>query len=152
MANGDAVPRGGGDMSSSLARRASSPFNDLLDWLESSSTFGFATMRNLIRVEGYMDGDDYVLRAEMPGIDPDRDVDVTIEGDLLTIHGERREEERDKTHSEFRYGSFTRSLRLPLGAKRDEVAATYDAGVLQIRIPIGKPSAEATKIPVQRPG
>lgn len=139
-------------MSSSLARRASSPFNDLLDWLESSSTFGFATMRNLIRVEGYMDGDDYVLRAEMPGIDPDRDVDVTIEGDLLTIHGERREEERDKTHSEFRYGAFSRSLRLPPGAKRDEVAATYDAGVLEIRIPIGKASAEATKIPVQRPG
>jgi len=139
-------------MSSTLARRGTSPFSDLLDWLESSPTFGFASMRSLIRVENYMDGDQYVLRAEMPGVDPDKDVDVTIEGDLLTIHGERRAEEREKNHSEFRYGSFTRTVRLPAGTKRDEVSATYDAGVLEVRIPIGRESAEATKIPVQRTG
>ncbi len=137
---------------STLARRAGSPVSELLDWLESSPTLGFATMRDLIRVEDYMDGKDYVVRAEMPGIDPDKDVDVSIEGELLTIHGERNEEERDKNHSEFRYGSFTRSLRLPAGAKKDDVSAKYDAGVLEVRVPVGAVSTEATKIPVQRAG
>lgn len=134
-----------------LARR-SSPVSELLDWLESSPTLGLATMRNIIRVEDFMDGRDYVVRAEMPGIDPDEDVEVSLEGDLLTIRGERREEERDKHHSEFRYGSFTRSVRLPGGAKRSDVTATYDAGVLEVRVPVGDIAEETTKIPVQRTG
>jgi HSP20 family protein len=133
-----------------LARR--SPVSELLDWLESSPTLGLATMRNIIRVEDFMDGGDYVVRAEMPGIDPDKDVAVNLEGELLTIRGERREEERDKNHSEFRYGSFTRSVRLPGGAKKSEVTATYDAGVLEVRVPVGDVSQETTKIPVQRAG
>jgi HSP20 family molecular chaperone IbpA len=99
-----------------------------------------------------MDGNDYVVRAEMPGVDPDKDIEITIQDQLLTIRGQRREEERDKNHSEFRYGSFTRSLRLPQGTKKEEVAAKYDAGVLEVRIPIGTMSAEATKVPVQRSG
>lgn len=132
-----------------LARR-SSPVSELLDWLESSPTFGLATMRSIIRVEDFMDAGDYVVRAEMPGIDPDKDVEVSLEGDLLTIRGERREEERDKNHSEFRYGSFTRSVRLPGGAKRGDVTAKYDAGVLEVRVPVGDVAEETTKIPVQR--
>jgi len=134
-----------------LARRGS-PVSELLDWLESSPTLGLATMRSIIRVEDYMDGGDYVVRAEMPGIDPDKDVEVSLEGDVLTIHGERREEEREKNHSEFRYGSFTRSVRLPGGAKKGDVTAKYDAGVLEVRVPVGDVSEEATKIPVQRAG
>lgn len=137
---------------STLARRGGSPVSELLDWLESSPALGFATMRNLVRVEDYMDGSDYVVRAEMPGVDPDKDIEITIQGEVLTIHGQRREEERDKNHSEFRYGSFTRSLRLPSGAMKSEVSARYDAGVLEVRIPIGTVSAEATKVPVQRSG
>lgn len=135
----------------SLSRRGGNTVSELLDWFE-SPTLGFASMRNLVRVEDFMDGNDYVVRAEMPGIDPDKDVEVTIQGEVLTIRGQRREEERDKNHSEFRYGSFTRSLRLPNGAKKDEVSAKYDAGVLEVRIPMGAVSPEATKVPVQRSG
>jgi HSP20 family molecular chaperone IbpA len=135
-----------------MTRRGGSPVGDLLDWLESSPALGFATMRNLVRVEDYMDGNDYVVRADMPGVDPDKDIEITIAGDVLTIRGQRREEERDKNHSEFRYGSFTRSLRLPSGTKKDEVSAKYDAGVLEVRIPVGTTSPEATKVPVQRTG
>jgi HSP20 family protein len=137
---------------SSLARRGGSPVGDLLDWLETSPALGFATMRNLVRVEDYMDGSDYVIRADMPGVDPDKDIEITIQGEVLTIRGQRREEERDKNHSEFRYGSFARSLRLPSGTKNDQVSAKYDAGVLEVRIPVGQVSPESTKVPVQRSG
>ncbi|MGZ4498849.1 MAG: Hsp20/alpha crystallin family protein [Nocardioidaceae bacterium] len=93
---------------------------------------------------------DYVVRAEMPGVDPEKDIEVSIEGDVLTIRGQRREEERDKNHSEFRYGSFSRSIRLPGSVQAGDVSAKYDAGVLEVRVPVASTSAEPTKIPVQR--
>ena len=51
-----------------------------------------------------MDDGTYVLRAEMPGIDPDKDVSLDIEGDVLTISGERREEKKEKNRHELHYG------------------------------------------------
>ena len=73
-------------------------------------------------------------------------------GDVLTISGRRQEEERDKNHSEFRYGSFSRSVRLPPGIDRTSIAATYDNGVLEVRVPVGEARSEVTKVPVQRAG
>jgi HSP20 family molecular chaperone IbpA len=133
-----------------VSRRTSDPVAEMLDWLDSGSPFALRRMESLIRVEDYMDGQDYVVRAEMPGIDPEKDIDVNIEGELLTISGQRREEERDKNHSEFRYGSFSRAIRLPSGAKQGDVTARYDAGVLEVRVPVGAPAGAPTKIPVQR--
>jgi HSP20 family molecular chaperone IbpA len=98
-----------------------------------------------------------VLRAELPGIDPDRDVAIELVGDRLTISGERREERRDdtgdKTHREFHYGSFRRTVSVPRGVQPEDVTATYADGVLEIRVPAdtGR-DAQARMIPVQRKG
>ena len=71
----------------------------------------------------------------MPGIDPDKDVTVSVADDTLTIRGERREQEKDKHHREFHYGSFQRSISLPKGVKADEITASYTDGVLEVRVP-----------------
>jgi HSP20 family protein len=107
-----------------------------------------------IRVEEFVDGGQLVVRAEVPGVDPDRDIDVSVDNGVLTIAAERRESSREKLdkgfHSEFRYGSFVRQVRLPAGTSPEVVSATYKDGVLEIRMP--KPSAEAAsrRIQIQR--
>ena len=134
-----------------LARRTPTSWGEMLDWLESGPNLALKGLHG-IRVEDFVEEGSYVLRAELPGVDPEKDIEVEVIGDVLTITGRRQEEERDKNHSEFRYGSFTRSVRLPGGAKKSEVTATYDAGVLEVRVPVGDVSQETTKIPVQRAG
>jgi HSP20 family protein len=107
-----------------------------------------------IKVEEFVDGEQLVVKAEIPGVDPDRDIDVSIDNGVLTIAAERRESNREKFdkgfHSEFRYGSFVRQVRLPAGTSPEVVSATYTDGVLEIRMP--KPSAEAAsrRIQIQR--
>ena len=107
-----------------------------------------------IKVEEFIDGEQLVVQAELPGVDPERDIDVSVENGVLTIAAERRESNREKFdkgfHSEFRYGSFVRQVRLPAGTSPEVVSATYKDGVLEIRMP--KPSAEATsrRIQIQR--
>ncbi|HEX3197300.1 MAG TPA: Hsp20/alpha crystallin family protein [Propionibacteriaceae bacterium] len=107
-----------------------------------------------IKVEEFIDGEELVVKAEVPGVDPDRDIDVSIDNGVLTIAAERRESSREKLdkgfHSEFRYGSFVRQVRLPAGTSPEVVSATYKDGVLEIRMP--KPSAEAAsrRIQIQR--
>ena len=55
------------------------------------------------------------------GLDPEKDLEVTVTGDTVSIRGERREEEQDKRHHEIHYGEFIRSLRLPKGSHTDDV-------------------------------
>ena len=136
----------------SVARHSPSPVADMLDWLESGpalSLRGFG-LAPYVRIEDYMDGDTYVLRAEMPGIDPDKDVSLNIEGDMLTITGERREEQKDKNRHEFHYGSFTRSIPLPRDVRTEEIKATYVDGVLEVRVPAKAQERKAVKVAVER--
>ncbi len=135
-----------------LARRRGNTWGDMLDWIESGPALGFPGLTHSIRVEDFEEDGTYVLRAELPGVDPDTDIEVGVSGDVLTISGSRQEEERDKNHSEFRYGSFSRSVRLPPGSDRTSIAATYDNGVLEVRVPVGEARSEVTKVPVQRAG
>src|SRR3712207_6032760 len=92
-----------------------------------------------LRVEEYQDGDALVVKAEVPGIDPEKDVEVTVLDNRLHI-GVRREEKsehKSKTgyRSEFRYGNFSRTVTLPAGVSQDDIHASYKDGVLEIRIP-----------------
>jgi HSP20 family protein len=107
-----------------------------------------------MKVEEFRDGDTLVVRAEMPGIDPDKDVEITVSDGMLHLSAERRSETKteDKKgyRSEFRYGSFSRSVRLPAGAGEEDVKATYDDGILEVHIPIDERSNEAKKIPITR--
>lgn len=92
--------------------------------------------------------DQLTLRADLPGIDP-KDVKVTVEGDLLTIEGERKEEKETKEAGfvtrERRRGSFMRRMRLPEGAKADAIKAEQHDGVLTLTIPKEKAAAAAKR-------
>ena len=108
-----------------------------------------------LRVEEFRDGDALVVRAELPGIDPDHDVELSVTDGVLHIeaHREEKSEHKDKDgyRSEFRYGSFSRSIPLPAGADEREVKASYHDGVLEVRVPSPTASkSETTKIPVSR--
>lgn len=82
--------------------------------------------------------DAVVLKAELAGMDPD-DIDISVEDNVLTIKGERRFEEKlDEERYyrvERRFGSFQRSLALPQGVKPEDIAASYDDGILEVRVP-----------------
>jgi HSP20 family protein len=82
--------------------------------------------------------DDYVIRLEAPGVKME-DIEVTVQSNVLTIKGKREQSEEHKTETVHRterfYGSFARSLTLPMGVKTDDVAATYKDGILEIRLP-----------------
>jgi hypothetical protein len=70
--------------------------------------------------------DRYVIRAELPALDPDEDIEVTVDGRTLMIHAERRQEDGGPDRSEFRYGSLTRSVRLPDKIDANDVTARYE--------------------------
>lgn len=87
------------------------------------------------------DGDDAVVRLELPGIDVEKDVTVELDGGRLVIRGERRDEHTEtdpgndhRTLREVRYGAFRRSFAVPGHVTGDDVSASYDAGVLSVRV------------------
>jgi HSP20 family protein len=111
-------------------------------------TTGFTPAADVSR-----DGDDAVVRLELPGLDVAKDVEVSVDGDRLVVRGERRDEhseERDgATVREVRYGSFQRSFTLPAHVSADAVTASYDAGVLSVRVAGAHTAAPgARRIPV----
>lgn len=109
---------------------------------------------DLIRVEQYADGGALVIRAELPGVDPDEGIDVSVRNDRLTISAHREQREEAKTdqgfHSEFHYGAFRRVVSLPEGTTAEDVKATYDNGILEVRIPIEAAEQATTKVPIGR--
>jgi len=99
------------------------------------------------------DGDDAVVRVELPGVDVEKDVNVEVDKGRLVIHGERRderaEEQDGRTLSEVRYGSFRRSFKLPAHVTSDAISASYDAGVLTVRVTGAYKGAEAQRIAIE---
>ncbi len=89
-------------------------------------------------VDIYEDEHKIALKIEVPGID-EKDIDVHIEGNTLTVHGERKLEKEEKEENfrrvERHYGSFTRSFTLPGSVDSGQVSADYDKGVLKISLP-----------------
>ena len=104
-----------------------------------------------IRVEQFIDDGQYVVRAEIPGVDPEKEVDVTVIDGILKIHVERTEEKRDKAHSEFHYGRLMRSLTLPSGAMKDTAVATYTDGILEISFKVGEAKETGRHIAIEVP-
>ena len=119
-----------------------------------STLFEGVLDRSFLRVEQYVEDGTLIIRAEMPGIDIDKDVDISVHDGLLHIKAERseKEEQTDKSfyHSEFRYGAFERTLPLPAEASVDEVKATYQNGILEVRVPMSVPPKDAIKVAVTR--
>lgn len=104
-------------------------------------------------IEVFHEGEQLVVRADLPGMNKDN-VHVEIQGDLLTISGERRQEHEDHRgnwfHSERSYGSFRRSVRLPGGADAANAEATFADGVLEVRM--NAPNANGRKVEVRAKG
>jgi HSP20 family protein len=116
--------------------------------------FNFGLDRPQMRVEEYREGNTLVIRADMPGIDPDKDVKVTLENSRLHIEAERREALEHRTRegyrSEIKYGAFSRDLTVPEGTQDKDILASYVDGVLQVRIAMPKSDEKPTQIPVTR--
>ncbi len=100
--------------------------------------------------------DDFVVKASIPGIHPD-DLDISYSDDTLTIKGEIKEDKEvkeDQYHMrERRYGSFVRSITLPTKIKGDKIEATYQNGVVTLRLPKAeevKPKRIAIKVGDQK--
>lgn len=135
------------------------PSRRLADWFDVPDLFRwFDTMRPMafedrMRVEEELRDSELLVRAELPGVDPDNDVEITVDNAMLRIHAERRKETREeaegRVRSEFRYGALTRTISLPRGAKVDDIEASYRDGILEVHVPIGSPP-EGGRIAVKR--
>ena len=124
-------------------------FEGFPSWASLRPTLG----SHIIRVEDEMKEGCYELRAEIPGVDVDKDVDVTVRDGVLTIKAERTEQKESNGRSEFSYGSFLRSVTLPQGADEDAIKATYDKGILTVAVPVAEAAAEPAekRVPVETP-
>jgi len=93
-----------------------------------------------------------IVKAELPGMDP-KDIDVAVNGNVLSLRGERKKKEQEEKGENFyrverRYGAFTRSIRLPAEVDGNKVKATYKDGVLNVSLPKTKETS-TTKIEVR---
>ena len=97
---------------------------------------------------------DVRIQAELPGVS-EKDIEVSLNDDVLSIRAEKRQERREERHgthfSERSYGTFQRSLRLPFPVSQDQVQATFENGVLSVTLPKTQPQERSHRIPVQSP-
>jgi HSP20 family molecular chaperone IbpA len=114
-------------------------------------TSGFNPAAEIVK-----DGDDAVVRVELPGVDVEKDVNVEVDNGRLVIHGERRDERAEEAPakdvrylSEVRYGSFRRSFKLPPHITGEATSASYDKGVLTVRVAGAHKGAEAHRIEIE---
>jgi HSP20 family molecular chaperone IbpA len=98
-----------------------------------------------IRLEDETKGGRYEVRAELPGIDPAKDVDITVHDGVLTITARRSGTSESNGRSEFSYGTFMRSVQLPPGAREDDITATYDKGILTVSVGVSDVDGPAYK-------
>lgn len=130
------------------------PAGSTSDWPGSplSTLHELAHRARSIPVEQYADGSDYVIRLEVPDVDPVRDLTVSVETGTLTVRVERRYAGPDDAQSEFRYGSFARTIALPLGANIHNVTAGTHNGILTVRVgmhPEQRQSARRVEVQIE---
>ena len=128
-------------------------FPSLRDWFEDFAPERFAwinSSKHAIKVEELIRENEIVVRAELPGIDPDKDVHIHVNNGMLTITGERLEEETSEKRSEFYYGSFTRTISLPAGVTEKGVKATYKDGILEVHVPTPELTEMPKRIPIHK--
>ena len=115
------------------------PVNRLFNSLLDTPTVASAPMRRFAPATDLVESDThYVLRADLPGVSED-DIDVELDGNVLSISGERKSQSEDRGNGYYRYerssGSFRRSVRLPEGVDGDAIHASFDRGVLEVTVP-----------------
>ncbi len=105
-------------------------------------------------IEGHVKDDTLVVRADLPGVDPQH-VEVSLDGTELRIAGERKFEQHEDTkgsrYSEVRYGRFERTLTVPEGLDAEKMTARYTNGVLEITAPVAA-ARTPRKVPIEVSG
>ncbi|KUI35898.1 heat-shock protein Hsp20 [Mycobacterium sp. IS-1590] len=123
------------------------------DFFGPATADGWATGAFTPAAEIVREGDDALVRVELPGLDVEKDVNVEVDRGYLVIHGERRDERSEdkdgRTLREVRYGSFRRSFKLPGHVTGEDITAGYDAGVLTVRITGAHKGREAQRIAIE---
>ena len=114
-------------------------FNSFFDTTTANGAARTPALRRWVPAMDVVDtGDEFVLKADLPGL-TDKDVNIEVNDDVLTISGQRRAEHEERKEGYHRVerssGSFRRSLRLPEGVDPASVSANFDRGVLEIRVP-----------------
>jgi HSP20 family protein len=133
---------GRGDLGQSIGQTSAQPGRTAAEWAPP--------------MEVVQQGNDLIVRADLPGLKPD-DVQIDIDDHVLTISGERRERQEDRRdgfyRSERSYGAFTRSIALPDGVDEDQVTANFEHGELEVRIPLpDQQRARGRRVQVQSGG
>jgi HSP20 family molecular chaperone IbpA len=125
-------------------------FPDLPDWPESPRTALLAfSSPQTFRVEELVRDSHYVIRAELSGLDPANDIEVTVDGRTLTIYAERWQKDDEPHRTEFRYGPLTPSVRLPARVDAQDITASYRKGILEVSVPIPAAEPEGGRIPIE---
>jgi HSP20 family protein len=119
---------------------------EMNDWFE----LDFPRAAPAIRVEDRMTDQEYVLCAELPGLNPEKDLQITVKHGVLTVKAERREEQKGLNRSEFRYGMVHRSVRLPANADESGIKASYRKGIIEVTVPLTEPEPAGRQIDVTK--
>lgn len=125
---------------------------DILDSLTPGELTWHPDFDHMLRLEQTQRNGQLIIRVEIPGVDPDEDIDITLEDDSLTIDARREERHEEKTRSEFRYGRLQRCIALPEGVEQDDISAAYVDGILEIEITMPSGDGESTtsrRIPIK---
>ena len=123
-------------------------FSELFAAFPSFSGLRPAFDTRLMRLEDQMKDGRYEVRAEIPGVDPAKNIDITMRDGQLTIKAERSEKKEFDGRSEFSYGSFVRTVSLPAGADEDDVKATYDKGILTVSVAVAESKPAEKHVPI----
>jgi HSP20 family protein len=134
-----------------VRRHARWPFPAVTEWLEAPMS-GWPGFGPPMRIEDFVQEGRYVVRAELPGIQPDKDVEVFVGDGMLTVRAQRSEETKERHRSEFRYGSFERTVRLPRGVDEDDVKASYKDGILEVSVGLAEAKPGGRRIAVESEG
>ena len=123
---------------SSLQSEMNRLFNTVFDTPQAGGQGGAVLRRWVPAMDLVESGDHFVLRADLPGMS-EEDIEIELEDGTLTVSGERKAEHEEREEGFHRversFGAFSRSLTLPKGIDADAVAASFDRGVLEVRIP-----------------
>ena len=142
--------REGGHPLLSLHREVNRLFDDVFRGFGMPSLSGFGREIGWPRVEFGETDKEIRVTAELPGLD-EKDVEITVEDDVLTLRGEKRSEteDKDRGYSERSYGRFERHISLPRGIEQDKGNASFKNGVLAIALPKSAASIESRRtIPI----
>lgn len=106
-----------------------------------------------IKIVDMSHDDRFVIWAEAPGVDPERDIRITTRDGVMRLEIARNHQRHDTVRSEFHYGTFARTVLLPSGADESSVDASYDEGIVEISVPLGErsPAGHVTRVHPVRP-